>query len=1125
MKRTTHLRIAAVLCALVTTFCPSLWAYSGGSGTAGDPYQIATADDLIALGNEPNDYDKHFILTDDIDLAGYTFDRAVIAPDTDSSDGSSEQMVFLGTFWGDQHTIHGLHIKGERYLGLFGYLGRGAAISGIRLQNYFVLGSDQYVSGLVAKNSGYVLMCDVSGEIKGEGIVVGGVVASNFGIVSNCYSSGEVETKGGATLGRGRFGTGGLIGLNAGCVLNSYCDAAVAGAESVGGLIGRNTGSVSTCYSTGKVVGKSAGGLIADNSGCVENSFWDIETSELTESAAGEGLTMAEMQDRDRYLSSGWDFLEESANGMAETWQMSPVSGYPELTIFHGYEGVALQGQGTMMEPFLITNVLELCSIQYRPMGAYRLEADIDCSDMIWRNPIVPWFGGHFDGNGYEVHDLRIQGGGFLGLFGTIDANSVVMNLGLIDGTVIGKGDYVGGLAGLIHTGNIWNCYHVGSVTGHDWVGGLIGRNWGCLQDCSSVGPVAGKGNWIGGLVGYSDGNVSSSYCISEVTGGDWCVGGFAGANSGDSSMSYCWSRGTVEGRGENVGGLVGGNSGDVLYSSSDSVVTGLDENIGGLVGQNSGSISDSESTGMVGAGLGSYVGGLVGYNWYGSVSNCSSSSDVEGRRCVGGLVGYNGVSSRILDSHSHGQVAGMELYVGGLVGGNSGRVSHCYSTSAVRLAPEGECAGGLIGNNSESGDILSCYSAGRVTGGQGIGGLIGSNKGRVQYSFWDTVSSGLTYSSDGAGLTTSEMMDPKWISLQGWANDPNWVLYPYQDYPRLIREESPGQAIPEPNVDWMFGEGTSELPYGINDPNQLLAISKASLLWEMNFILTDDLDLADTLWSQAIFPNFTGIFDGDGHVIKNMRISGNGYLGFWGRLLEGGAVLNVGLLDVDLTATGGNVGGLVAYNYLGSVSNCYSTGSVAGLASNTGGLIGWNDRGNVLNCFSTCTVAGDEEVGGLVGSNWGFVSNCYGAGAVFGERRFVGGLVGINIYDGDISNCYSTGAATGSGFVGGLAGYNLWARISNCYSLGAVSGHDSVGGSVGLNSGGYFARCFWDIETSGSLESDGGTGLTTADMQDMDTYLDAGWDFVGETANGTEDIWWIEEGVDYPRLWWELGE
>ena len=47
----------------------------------------------------------------------------------------------------------------------------------------------------------------------------------------------------------------------------------------------------------------------------------------------------------------------------------------------------------------------------------------------------------------------------------------------------------------------------------------------------------------------------------------------------------------------------------------------------------------------------------------------------------------------------------------------------------------------------------------------------------------------------------------------------------------------------------------------------------------------------------------------------------------------------------------------------------------------------------------------------------------------------------------------------------------------------------------------------------------------TTIEMPATSTMLDAGWDFVGETANGTEDIWWIDEGKDYPRLWWELPE
>jgi len=46
---------------------------------------------------------------------------------------------------------------------------------------------------------------------------------------------------------------------------------------------------------------------------------------------------------------------------------------------------------------------------------------------------------------------------------------------------------------------------------------------------------------------------------------------------------------------------------------------------------------------------------------------------------------------------------------------------------------------------------------------------------------------------------------------------------------------------------------------------------------------------------------------------------------------------------------------------------------------------------------------------------------------------------------------------------------------------------------------------------------------IATAEMQTASTFLQAGWDFVDETANGTDDIWWILEGRDYPRLWWEL--
>jgi hypothetical protein len=77
----------------------------------------------------------------------------------------------------------------------------------------------------------------------------------------------------------------------------------------------------------------------------------------------------------------------------------------------------------------------------------------------------------------------------------------------------------------------------------------------------------------------------------------------------------------------------------------------------------------------------------------------------------------------------------------------------------------------------------------------------------------------------------------------------------------------------------------------------------------------------------------------------------------------------------------------------------------------------------------------------------------------------------------------------------------------------------------VGTTYFGIALNSFWDTQTSGQRTSAGGTGKTTAEMQAAKTFLNAGWDFVSEAANGTADLWWILEGKDYPRLWWEAAK
>ena len=235
-------------------------------------------------------------------------------------------------------------------------------------------------------------------------------------------------------------------------------------------------------------------------------------------------------------------------------------------------------------------------------------------------------------------------------------------------------------------------------------------------------------------------------------------------------------------------------------------------------------------------------------------------------------------------------------------------------------------------------------------------------------------------------------------------------------------------------------------------------------------------------------------------------------------------------------TVHGGEyVGGLVGYSDGGSITSSYSTASVSG-DWGVGGLVGCNRSrfsgnyhgGLITWSHTTSTVHGVWDVGGLAGLNNGIISTSHSGGSVDGENS-VGGLVGRNFRD--VVNCYSNAVVCGNESVGGLAGENDFSislpdhgTIRDCYSMGSVTGETAVGGLVGRDvSIGPITSSFWDIKTSKQDTSAGGAGLTTAEMQTTSTFLEAGWDFIGETDNGTEDIWWIDEGQDYPRLWWEL--
>jgi len=135
--------------------------------------------------------------------------------------------------------------------------------------------------------------------------------------------------------------------------------------------------------------------------------------------------------------------------------------------------------------------------------------------------------------------------------------------------------------------------------------------------------------------------------------------------------------------------------------------------------------------------------------------------------------------------------------------------------------------------------------------------------------------------------------------------------------------------------------------------------------------------------------------------------------------------------------------------------------------------------------------------------------------------RDYVG-LFGYLGTDGQIKNLrVEDTSILGRDYVGGLAARSH-GTVTNCYSSGLVTGDFRLGGLVGWHYG-LIGNSFWDVNTSGSATSDGGTPKTTVEMKTMSTFTDAGWDFVGATVNGPNDIWAICEGTNYPRLVYQI--
>jgi len=757
---------------------------------------------------------------------------------------------FMGTFDGQGYEISDLFINrpDEDSVGLFKYVD-GGVIENVGVTNVTLIGGDAVgaLAGGIYRGGGAVAVSNshFSGSVTGNDDVggiagrascivtysyftgsvtgheyVGGLVGENFDTVGKSHFTGEVT---------GSSSVGGLVGANyRGTVSGSYSTGSVTGYEHVGGLVGFIGGSpggtVRDSYSIASVTGEvGVGGLVGDNHRGlgdprwrvvnllgvdVINSYYNLDESLIN----GENvITIGAL--------SGEDFDQWFANNkfLDINERLSQEDGYYLINDVSDFEQLLAFGQNSTLK-FRLTSDINLAS---QP-GLY-----------------IPYFAGEFDGNGYEISNLNFNSDCvcYVGLFGYLCRDGEVSQLGVENIDITGTG-FVGGLVGQSY-GTVRDCYSSGSVIGNEWyVGGLVGWNvkasvkignneWnvpGIVSNSYSTASVSG-GDMVGGLIGLNQGDASNSYSTGSVTGYEF-VGGLVGL--GDVSDSYF--TGSVTGE-DAVGGLAGLGLGSNSYYNYDEVLINGENIITGgalfsedfeewltndkfldvngrlsqedgyylindvndfkqllAVGQNAslkfrltndlnlatepnfyipylagefdgnnhkisnlsfefGFVSHVGLFGFLAPGgnitqLGDenvnitgnyYIGGLVGFNT-GTVSHSYSTGSVSGHEDVGGLVGYNLVT--VSNTHSATIVTGDE-HVGGLVGKNDygfegadGIVSNSYSTGSVTGT---SYVGGLVGMNYDTVD--NSYSSANVIGYDNVGGLVGVGSASNSYS------------------------------------------------------------------------------------------------------------------------------------------------------------------------------------------------------------------------------------------------------------------------------------------------------------------------------------------------------------------------------------------------------
>ena len=610
---------------------------------------------------------------------------------------------------------------------------------------------------------------------------------------------------------------------------------------------------------------------------------------------------------------------------------------------------------------------------------------------------------------------------------------------------------------------------------------------------------------------------------------------------------------GTFDGRGHTISGLYF-NDENVDYVGLFRINTGTIKNVGVIA-------SYFHGKNMVGA--------VCGQNFYGTITNCFSSSTIIGNIQTGGVCGFSYQSNFTRNYNTGSVLAGAS--VGGVCGyiSNCTTVSDCYNTGSVTCDGNGANPdiGGVFGAYGFTPTLTNCYNTGKVNG---WGNYTGEICGYVSNGTSFTNCYYLASSDDGAGGKTAEQFASgevtwllngsqptgAWGQLLGTNNLPvldntNKVYYGYPScdkssnigyYNNEAYDPRPAHnhvnGICSVCSEWQAAEYVeSSSRYEIGNAGQLAwfgALVNGTLtdVTQNNAAkgaLTADIDLAPFAHWTPIgneSSKYTGQFDGQNFTISHLNITQQGnHSGLFG-YANGATIKNVrteGEVNLNVTAYTEGYGGVVGQMDNSTVSNCHSS----------------------VNFHIESQMTGSDKcighIGGIVGKmheSASTVTGCsYSGNMHFGQSyiNVAGGIVGYAIYsEVPLSNCSFTGSITcnyeNRTILGGIFGYtrNSGAvRVQNCLSHGNIqkTGNTEVTGVVigQINSGygnGHVQNNYYGATTLKAIGSTTGTPSTTPGTQCTAEQLASGevtWLLNEKQPTGA---WGQQLGTDdYPML------